>query len=113
MIDLLGSDAHGTQGQFTRDPLTGALVPVVVGMGRQAGREKPDPYGLTLALADLGVLGRASCMVEVGAGNGELSLHPQDKKICQGAPSGRAACLPRGPQAEVWLCLQGSRRSWR
>ena len=30
MIDLLGSDAHGTQGQFTRDPLTGALVPVVV-----------------------------------------------------------------------------------
>ena len=33
----------------------GALVPVVVGMGRQAGREKPDPYGLELALADLGV----------------------------------------------------------
>ena len=30
MIDLLGSDAHSTQGQFTRDPLTGALVPVVV-----------------------------------------------------------------------------------
>lgn len=32
-----------------------ALVPVVVGMDRQAGREKPDPYGLALALADLGV----------------------------------------------------------
>jgi len=30
MIDLFGSDAHSTQGQFTRDPLTGALVPVVV-----------------------------------------------------------------------------------
>ena len=30
MIDLFGSDAHGTQGQFTRDPVTGALVPVVV-----------------------------------------------------------------------------------
>ncbi len=30
MIDLFGSDAHATQGQFTRDPLTGALVPVVV-----------------------------------------------------------------------------------
>ena len=34
MIDLFGTDAHsttyGTQGQFTRDPLTGALVPVVV-----------------------------------------------------------------------------------
>ena len=31
------------------------LVPVVVGMDRQAGREKPDPYGLTLALGELGV----------------------------------------------------------
>lgn len=31
------------------------LVPVVVGMGRQSGREKPDPYGLELALAELGV----------------------------------------------------------
>jgi len=34
MIDLFGSDGHaspyGTQGQFTRDPVTGALVPVVV-----------------------------------------------------------------------------------
>lgn len=30
MIDLFGSDAHGAQGQFTRDPATGALVPVVV-----------------------------------------------------------------------------------
>ena len=31
------------------------LVPVVVGMGRQAGREKPDPYGLELALDEIGV----------------------------------------------------------
>jgi len=30
MIDLFGSDAHASQGQFTRDPMTGALVPVVV-----------------------------------------------------------------------------------
>ena len=34
MIDLFGGDAnasqYGTQGQFTRDPLTGALVPMVV-----------------------------------------------------------------------------------
>ncbi|MXO47216.1 ATP-dependent Clp protease proteolytic subunit [Erythrobacter vulgaris] len=30
MIDLFGSDAHGSQGQFDRDPLTGALVPTVV-----------------------------------------------------------------------------------
>lgn len=32
MIDLSGAlgETHGTQGQFTRDPLTGALVPVVV-----------------------------------------------------------------------------------
>ena len=30
------------------------LVPVVVGMGRQAGREKPDPHGLELALAEIG-----------------------------------------------------------
>ncbi len=30
------------------------LVPVVVGMGRQAGREKPDPYGLALALDEVG-----------------------------------------------------------
>ncbi|WP_412061587.1 TIGR01548 family HAD-type hydrolase [Rubrivirga sp. IMCC45206] len=31
------------------------LVPVVVGMGQQAGREKPDPYGLALALDAIGV----------------------------------------------------------
>lgn len=37
------------------------LIPVVVGMDRQAGREKPDPYGLHLALADLGAeAGRAA-----------------------------------------------------
>jgi ATP-dependent Clp protease, protease subunit len=30
MIDLFGSDAYSTQGQFTRDPVTGALVPMVV-----------------------------------------------------------------------------------
>ena len=32
MIDLFGNtgDTFGTQGQFTRDPITGALVPVVV-----------------------------------------------------------------------------------
>ena len=30
MIDLFGTDAHASQGQFTRDPVTGALVPVVV-----------------------------------------------------------------------------------
>ena len=32
MIDLFGNsgDTYGTQGQFTRDPYTGALVPVVV-----------------------------------------------------------------------------------
>ena len=30
MIDLLGGAGYGTQGQFTRDPMTGALVPVVV-----------------------------------------------------------------------------------
>ena len=42
--------------QWTLDRFEwGAYVPVVVGMGRQAGREKPDPYGLELALAELGV----------------------------------------------------------
>ena len=32
MIDLSAQlgDTYGTQGQFTRDPLTGAMVPVVV-----------------------------------------------------------------------------------
>ena len=30
------------------------LIPIVVGMDRQAGREKPDPFGLEEALADLG-----------------------------------------------------------
>ena len=30
MIDLFGTDAHASQGQFTRDPVTGALVPVGV-----------------------------------------------------------------------------------
>ena len=30
MIDLFGTDAHASQGHFTRDPLTGGLVPVVV-----------------------------------------------------------------------------------
>ena len=44
-------DAEWTLQRFGWD----ALVPVVVGMGQQAGREKPDPYGLTLALDALGV----------------------------------------------------------
>ncbi|TCD02029.1 ATP-dependent Clp protease proteolytic subunit [Erythrobacteraceae bacterium CFH 75059] len=30
MIDLFGTDAYGTQGRFTQDPVTGALVPMVV-----------------------------------------------------------------------------------
>ncbi|OZA94269.1 ATP-dependent Clp protease proteolytic subunit [Altererythrobacter sp. H2] len=30
MIDLFGSDTYSTQGQFTHDPVTGALVPMVV-----------------------------------------------------------------------------------
>jgi ATP-dependent Clp protease protease subunit len=30
MIDVFGGAAQGTHGQFTRDPLTGALVPVVI-----------------------------------------------------------------------------------
>ncbi len=42
--------------QWTLDRFEwGIHVPLVVGMDRQAGREKPDPYGLQLALADLGV----------------------------------------------------------
>ena len=44
-------DAEWTLRRFGWD----ALVPVVVGMGRQAGREKPDPHGLALALDALGV----------------------------------------------------------
>jgi ATP-dependent Clp protease, protease subunit len=30
MIDLFNGEGHGSQGQFTRDPATGTLVPVVV-----------------------------------------------------------------------------------
>ena len=30
MIDLFGGDAHGCQGRFTREPITGALVPMVI-----------------------------------------------------------------------------------
>jgi ATP-dependent Clp protease protease subunit len=30
MIDLFGRDAYGAQGKFSQDPVTGALVPVVV-----------------------------------------------------------------------------------
>ena len=44
-------DAEWTLARFGWD----AHVPVVVGMGQQAGREKPDPYGLALALDALGV----------------------------------------------------------
>ena len=36
------------------------LVPVVVGMGRQAGKEKPDPFGLALALEALGAAPEAA-----------------------------------------------------
>lgn len=32
-----------------------ALIPDIAGMGRQAGREKPDPYGLEVVLEDLGI----------------------------------------------------------
>ncbi len=45
------ADAQWTLDRFEWGP----LVPVVVGMGRQAGREKPDPFGLALALDDLEV----------------------------------------------------------
>ncbi len=30
MIDLFGGDAHASQERFTRDPITGALVPMVI-----------------------------------------------------------------------------------
>ncbi|MDP3674029.1 MAG: ATP-dependent Clp protease proteolytic subunit [Novosphingobium sp.] len=30
MIDLFGGDAYGSQGRFTREPVTGALVPMVI-----------------------------------------------------------------------------------
>ena len=30
MIDLFNGEGHASQGQFTRDPLTGALVPMAV-----------------------------------------------------------------------------------
>ena len=45
------ADAAWTLGRFGWD----ALVPVVVGMDQQAGKEKPDPHGLALALDALGV----------------------------------------------------------
>ena len=44
-------DAEWTLRRFGWD----AAIPVVVGMGQQAGREKPDPHGLVLALDALGV----------------------------------------------------------
>lgn len=45
------ADAEWTLRRFGWD----RLIPVVVGMDQQAGREKPDPYGLELALGRLGV----------------------------------------------------------
>ncbi len=45
------ADAEWTLRRFGWD----AHVPVVVGMDRQAGREKPDPHGLHLALEAIGV----------------------------------------------------------
>ena len=45
-------------------------------------------------------------------GNGELSLHPQDRKNCEGAPSASSMLVTRAV-GWVRLCMQGSRRSWR
>ena len=45
------ADAEWTLRRFGWD----AHLPLVVGMDRQAGRGKPDPYGLELALAEFGV----------------------------------------------------------
>ncbi len=45
------ADAQWTLDRFEWGP----LVPVVVGMDQQAGREKPDPYGLEIALDALDV----------------------------------------------------------
>ena len=42
MIDLFGTDAYITHGQFTRDPETGALVPVVVEQTSRGERERAD-----------------------------------------------------------------------
>ena len=41
---------------------------------RERHRQHVQRRSIASILADLGVLGRASCVVEVGAGNGELSL---------------------------------------
>ena len=41
---------------------------------RERHRQQLQRRSIASILADLGVLGRASCVVEVGAGNGELSL---------------------------------------
>lgn len=51
-------DAHWSLRQFGWD----RLIPVVVGMETQAGREKPDPFALTLALDRLGAAPEAAVM---------------------------------------------------
>lgn len=53
------ADAAWTLARFGWD----RLLPVVVGMGQQAGRGKPDPYGLELALEALGVRPDEACYV--------------------------------------------------
>lgn len=53
------ADAEWTLRRFGWD----ALVPVVVGMDQQAGREKPDPHGLQMALDRLGVAPEAAVYV--------------------------------------------------
>lgn len=53
------ADAAWTLARFGWD----RFFPHVVGMGQQAGRGKPDPYGLELALAALGVQPEEACYV--------------------------------------------------
>lgn len=52
------ADAHWTLRHFGWD----TLIPVVVGMETQAGREKPDPFALIYALARLGAAPEAAVM---------------------------------------------------
>lgn len=52
------ADAHWTLQHFGWD----ALIPLVVGMETQAGREKPDPFALTYALDQLGAAPEAAVM---------------------------------------------------
>jgi hypothetical protein len=113
MIDLFGATgAYGTQGQFTTDPVTGALVPVVVEQTSR-GERSFDIYSRLLRERIVFITGEVEELLRKRFGalvfdtviraNTQHKSAPSHKKtIFEHEPEGRARVLGDDPDARDW-----------